>query len=227
MIAFLLGLLVAISSGLQTLSLDFQRVTEETGKPKEVVTGHLYFQQPFWMYVDVASPVHQIMLSEKHQLLIFYPEQKKAFRIRTKKDNPPIFVQGLLTSLKEDYGLEEMGYTLTGHKTSGDTLITIWVPPKDKAKVLGEFVLKILNNRLVEARTQSANGKTKTVSIYARYVKIGQFALPQEITTVTGDAWHQEKEVLSYKNIRLNVSIPDSLLKFTLPRNIPVKDVQW
>jgi len=225
--ALLLALLMTVSAGLQTLSLDFQRVTEETGKPKEVVSGHLYFQQPYWMYVNVTSPVHQIMLSEKRQLLIYYPDDKKAFRIRTKKDNPPIFVQGLLASLKEDYGLEEMGYTLTAHKTSGDTLVTIWSPPKDKAKVLGKFVLKIVDNRLVEASTQSANGKTKTISTYRQYVKIGRFFLPQLITTTTDDPWHRKKEVLSYKNIRLNISIPDSLLKFALPKTIPVKDLQW
>jgi len=227
MMTFLLALLVVISSGLQTLSLDFQRITEETGKPKEVVSGHLYFQQPFWMYVDVVSPVHQIMLSEKRQLLIYYPKEKNAFRIRTKKDNPPIFVQGLLASLKEDYGLEKMGYKLTAHKTLEDTLVTIWSPPKDKAKVLGQFVLKIANNRLVEASTQSANGKTKTISTYRQYVKIGRFSLPQVITTITDDSWHRKKEVLSYRNIRLNISIPDSLLKFTLPKTIPVKELKW
>ncbi len=227
MISFLLSVLLAVSAGLQTLSLDFQRIMEETGKPRDVVSGHLYFRQPFWMYVDVSSPVQQIMLSQRHQLLIYYPDQKKAFRIRTKKDNPPIFVQGLLASLKEDYGLEELGYTLTGHKTIGDTLVTIWAPPADKAKVLGQFVLKIVNNRLVEARTQSANGKTKTVSTYKQYTQIGRFSLPQHITTVTEDPWHRKKEVLFYKNIRVNEAIPDSLLHFTIPPKIPVKDVQW
>ncbi len=227
MIAFLLSLLVAISSGIQTLALDFQRITEETGKPKEVISGHLYFQQPYWMYVDVTSPVHQIMLSEKRQLLIFYPESKQAFRIRTKKDNPPIFVQGLLASLREDFGLEEMGYKLTGHKTLGDTLVTIWVPPSDKAKVLGKFTLKIVNNRLVEARTASANGTTQTVSRYSTYKKFGRFWLPLRIATQTGDAWHRKKEVLVYKNVQLNVVVPDSLLRFSIPPKVPVKELTW
>ena len=227
MLTFLLGVLISISTGLQTLSLDFQRVTEETGRPKEVITGHLYFQQPFWMYVNVTAPVHQIMLSEKRQLLIYYPEDKKAFRIRTKKDNPPIFVQGLLASLKEDYGLEEMGYKLTDHKTSGDTLVTIWSPPRDKAKVLGNFILKIVDNRLVEARTASANAKTKTVSYYSQYAKIGRFWLPLKIVTRTGDVWHEKKEVLIYKDVQLNVSVPDSLLRFSIPKHVPVKDVKW
>jgi len=227
MIAFLLSFLLAISSGIQTLSLDFQRVTGETGKPKEVIAGHLYFQRPFWMYVDVSSPVHQIMLSEKRQLLIYYPEEKKAFRIRTEKDNPPIFVQGLLTSLQEDYGLEKMGYKLTDHKTLKDTLVTIWTPPQDKKKVLGNFILKIVDNRLVEARTASANGKTKTVSHYSQYAKIDRFRLPLKIVTRTEDPWHEKKEALIYQNVQLNVSIPDSLLRFSIPKNTPVKDVRW
>ncbi len=227
MIALLLSLLVAVSSGFQTISMDFQRITNETGKPQESVSGHLYFQQPFWMYVDVTSPVHQIMLNQKRQLLIYYPESQKAFRIRTKKDNPPIFVQGLLASLSEDYGLEKMGYKLTGHKIRGDTLVTTWSPPPDKAKVLGAFVLKIVENRLVLAQTQTANGQTKTVSRYLNYAKIGRFWLPLKIVTETGDAWHQKKEILIYKNIRLNNPIPDSLLQFSIPEGVTVKDVQW
>ncbi|GBD94632.1 lipoprotein chaperone [bacterium BMS3Abin05] len=227
MLVFLLAVLLSLSSGIQTIVLDFQRVTTETGKQEESISGRLYFKQPFWMFVQVQKPLKQIMMSDRRELWIYYPVEKTAFHITTKKDNPPIFVQGILGALKEDFGLEKLGYKLTQHKVLGDTLLTIWEPPADKAKALGKFELYLADSRLVKAFSQSSDGKTKSESIYSNYKKVGNFWIPFEIETKTKDAWRVKQEIIRYKNIKLNSVIPDSLLHFAIPEKIPVKEVKW
>jgi len=38
-------------------------------------------------------------------MLIYYPNAKKAFRIKSKNPIPPPFIQTIIGAMKEDYGL--------------------------------------------------------------------------------------------------------------------------
>ena len=134
---------------LDTISLKFERKVVQNGST-EMVTGIAYYQAPQRVFIEVQDPVNQIMLIDGGVMLIYYPVEKKAFRIKAKGAIPMPFVQGILSVMKDDYGLTEMGYKLARHEKKGDTLYTYWDPPRE-LESLGEFVLGTVDGVLVYA----------------------------------------------------------------------------
>ena len=132
------------------MSLQFQR--EVTDKDSaETLKGTVYYQPLHKAFIEILEPISQLMVIDGKVMTIYYPVEKKAFRFHGQGPIPMPFIQNILSVMQDDYGLTEMGYSLTKHKTKADTLYTYWDPPKKLKKKLGQFVLGTSKNRLVYA----------------------------------------------------------------------------
>jgi len=111
---------IVYSQSLQTLQIQFKRYYKERNS-EETVEGTIYFKSPGKVTVVVNEPIQQWMLFKKNGMDIYYPIERKAFRFITQ--NPVLlpFFQAFLGVLKKDYGLMDIGYTLSYHKKRGDT----------------------------------------------------------------------------------------------------------
>ena len=211
---------------LDTISLEFQRKVVESDST-EIVKGIAYYQAPQKMFVQVQYPVNQIMLINGGTMLIYYPVEQKAFRIKAKGPIPMPFIQTVLSVMKDDYGLTEMGYTLAKHEKKGETLYTYWDPPRKLKKHLGRFVLGTVKDALVYTETRAAKGKATAKSFYKNHIELAGRRFPLEIHSEIIAGSKHTKEFVSYRDVKLNVSLPDKVVNFQIPDSVPVKEVDW
>ena len=86
---------------LDTIYLEFERKAVQ-GDTTEAVNGVAYYQSPGKVLIEVQEPVNQIMLINGSEMLIYYPVEKKAFRIKAKVPLPMPFVQSILSVFFDD-----------------------------------------------------------------------------------------------------------------------------
>lgn len=209
-----------------TLSLNFERKVAQ-GDSTEIIRGVAHYQSPQKLFIEVKHPINQIMIIDGETMLIYYPLEKKAIRYKTKTQIPIPFVQTIISIVKDDYGLTEMGYTLKKRKTEDNTVYTYWDPPRELKKHLGSFILGITNERLVYVEAKNPRGKTIAKSSYKKHIEIMGKFIPMEIHTDIYDETKIKAEDVLYSNVKLNIPLPDDVVKFKLPENISVKDVEW
>jgi outer membrane lipoprotein-sorting protein len=209
---------------LDTISLKFQRKLVQSNST-ETVKGVAYYQAPHKVFIEVRDPVNQIMLINDGVMLIYYPAEKKAFRIKAKGPIPMPFIQTILSVMKDDYGLTEMGYTLAKHEKKGDTLYTYWDPPDELKKQMGKFVLGTSNGMLVyaEARKEKATAK----SFYKKHIELAGRHFPLEVRSKVVEGRRRTEEFVSYSDVKLNIPLPDKAVNFQIPDSVPIKEVDW
>lgn len=209
-----------------TLSLEFERKVVQSDAT-EVTKGTAYYQAPKRVFIEVQDPISQIMLIDGRIMLIYYPVEQKAFRIEAKGPIPMPFVQSILSVMKDDYGLTEMGYTLAKHEKKGDTLYTYWDPPRKLRKHLGEFILGTANGFLVYAETRQPKGKATAKSFYKKHTELAGKHFPLEVRSEIYDGSNVTEEYVIYSDVEANIPLPDRVVDFKLPDSISVKEVEW
>jgi hypothetical protein len=229
-IAIILFILVsgtAKSEMLNTFSAQIERTLVEHNK-EEIVKGIIYYQAPQEVFIEVDTPLEQIMAITDKVMLIYYPNAKKAFRIKSKNPIPPPFIQTIIGAMKEDYGLIKVGYTFIKHEKKGDTLYTYWEPPSKQKKFLGIFILGTLSNKLVYAEAQTPDGTPAVKSFYRKHLKFGDSYIPLDISSEYYDKSEiMRGEHIIFSDVKFNPVIPDRILNFKIPDGIPVKEVEW
>lgn len=209
-----------------TISLNFERKVMQ-GNSTEIVKGIAYYQSPQKLFIEVKHPINQIMIIDGGVMLIYYPLEKKAIRYKTRNQIPIPFIQTMLSIIKDDYGLTEMGYTLKKHKTEGDNLYTYWEPPRELRKRLGSFILGTANGRLVYVEAKNPKGKTVAKSFYEKYIELMGKNIPMEIHTDIYNEGKIKAEDVAYSKVKLNVALPEEVVNFKLPESISVKEIEW
>ena len=211
---------------LDTISLKFERKVVQDDST-EIVKGVVYYQAPLKAFIEVQEPVKQIMLVDGEVMLIYYPVEKKAFRIKAKGLIPMPFIQNILSIMKDDYGLTETGYTLTKHERKGDTLYTYWAPPRKLKKHLGKFILGTANGVLVYAEAKNPKGKTAAKSFYKKHIELAGKQFPLEVRSEIFGGPKRTEEFVTYSEVEFNISLPDRVTSFKLPDSVPVDEVEW
>jgi len=228
LLIFLLAL-NSLASGSQapnTLSLKFEREVIQSDST-EIVKGLAYYQSPKKVFIEVQEPISQIMTIDGDVMTIYYPVEKKAFRIKAKGPIPMPFIQTILSVMKDDYGLTEMGYTFANHEKKGDTLYTYWNPPKKLKKHLGKFVLGTADGLLVSAEARGPKGKTVAKSLYSKHTKLGEKYFPLEVRSEIYAESNRTEEHVTYSDVKFNVSLPAEVISFKIPDSVTVKEIDW
>ena len=211
---------------LKNMSVAFTRtITKEASE--EAVKGFIYYQAPKKIVLKVIEPVKQWMVFEGKTMLIYYPNEHRAFRFTSENPFAVPFFQAFTGAVREDFGLSEAGFTLFRNEMRGDTLFTYWEPPKQAKKFLGNTVTGLAKDRLVFMEVQDAEGKRLVRTTYHKHVKHGEAFFPLEVVSVQ----HQENgsvvEKIAYANPQFDVALPQEVMNFRIPMDAEVTEIKW
>lgn len=231
-ITFLIMLLlldVVYATPLKTLSLDFTRELTENDKTEHIAGTLHYNVKTARVVVEVNQPLRQIMVVKGKVLEIFYPIEKQAFRFISEGRIPLPFVESIIQSTQAEYGLTAIGYTLDRHDVVEKVLYTYWAPPKKGKDKLGTIILGMHDDRLISAEVKNPKGHIIGRSRYQNHTKIGVNYIPMTATSSTYDEKSQllQHEQIVYDNPQVNTNPPSTLLNFTIPESVEVKEIKW
>lgn len=193
----------------------------------DTVKGVIFYQPPEDILIHITEPVNQYLKFKHKTLLIYYPNEKKAFRIEARIPFLLPFFQAFVEITNKDLGLTEMGYTLSQSEKRGDTLISRWAPPAKVKKTVGPIIIGMVNDQVGFVEMQNSKGKTIGKISYADYLKIGNVMLPMKVSAIRYLGKDTTYETVYYSNPQLNVQLPDEVINFRIPEGTEIKEVSW
>lgn len=211
---------------IETISVNFTRIIETEGN-KELIKGNIYYQTPKKIVLSVIDPVLQWMVLDGNVLLIYYPNERKAFQIKNENPFSLPFFEVFLGINKDDFGLSEIGYSLSHNETKSDTLFTYWKPPEQAKNTLGDISVGLVENKLVLIEIENAKKKKLAKSTYYNHVRYNNSFFPMEIVTVRNLKKSSIYEKVVYNNLQINVPLPNEVLTFKIPADVEIKESQW
>lgn len=217
---------ILLSQVFQTLEVEFERCFREKNTD-EILKGTIYYQTSGKVIIVVTDPVNQWMIFEGKQLTIYYPDDKRAFQIITQNLVSLPFFQAFVGVIDEDYGLTELGYTLYNHIIKGDSLFTYWSPPKKVSKVLGDFTLVYVSDKIVYAEFKKKDGEIMSKSLYSNHIRHGANHFPLEISTTRYIGADSTFEKVLYSKPQFNTSLPLKVTNFKIPKDVQIKEIKW
>jgi len=192
----------------------------------EIVKGNMYYEFAGKLMLKINDPVKQWMIfnDDKEDLIVYYPDKKKAFKI--KSENPisvPLF-QSFIVFISEDFGLSEVGYKMTSHEFKGDTLFSHWLPPDKMSNVLGTFTLGVYNKKTVFTELKNPDETIIMKSRYGDHILWNGGNLPSKVFTIRYADGDSIIEKIEYSNPQFDIPISE---EFNLPSDISVKEIEW
>lgn len=226
-ILFYVGVLHA--APLKTLSLDFTRELTENDKTEHIAGTLHYNVKAARIVIEVVEPLRQIMIIEDNALEIYYPIEKQAFRFISEGRIPLPFVESIIQSTQAEHGLTAIGYSLEEHDIVNGVLYSYWRPPKKAKDTLGTVILGMQDDRLISAEVKNPKGYIIARSHYQDHSRVGMNYVPMMVTSST---YGEKSEVLQreqvvYSNPQVNVEPRNSILDFTIPESMEVKEIKW
>ncbi len=213
---------ILCSFSIFTLIFDFER---QVFTPDSVhnTQGTLYFKQDERSLINICVPIKQIMIFNENEWTVYYPKQKQAYVFERGYFRVP-FVDILLASFKEDFGLINAGFQLLHSTVKQDTLYSVWQTHKMGSPI------RVQLEQWDQVYTKFKLIKNDTVRInttFDRFYQLNGKYMPQSIVskilTIRNDEFLYNTEVLTISNMLVNESIPDSILNFDLPNNCQIK----
>lgn len=230
-IQWILAVCIMLSSvslsaqALQSVDLFFTRTVEKPTS-SDRSEGEIYYQADGSLYLKVDEPVNQWMVWSKDNLLVYYPEKNNGYRyLNVRSKNLPFF-DAFISHYKEDFGLSDLGFTLEGNSTRGDTLITKWEPEDKKIKkVYGKFLLGSYNNRIISAQAYNKQGGLLRESYFSDHIAFNGKYYPRTIRLISHIKGQVQTEIVHYSNIQFNVQIPQRIQDFAVPQNANIREI--
>ncbi len=211
---------------MSNVSVEFTRtVTRNT--TQEVVKGSIYYQSPGKTVIIVHDPISQWMVFQPDGLLIYYPNERQAFRFRSKSPFALPFFEAFVGIVKDDFGLSEAGFTLSRSEVRDAMLLTYWKPPKRVKGVLGHVIIGLAEDRLVLMEMRDAEGKTLAKTTYSKHIQYGETFFPLEVVSVQYQKNNSIVEKVVYTNPQFNAVLPGEVVSFAIPMDVEVKEVKW
>ncbi len=223
----LLNLILVFSLSLNTLSVVFERTISESNK-KEVTRGSIYYHAKSRTIMEIDFPIHQILIFTKNDLQIYYPEKKKAIILKSKSSFPVPFLYNFLGVLKKDFGLSNIGYSLTKHEIENNILYTYWVLSSKgkKNKKNYYFTLGTKKNMIVFTESKNSKGRLSSKTEFKKHIQFNNYYFPTEILSEYYHKTSTSKERVIFKNIKFNGEIPDIILNFQIPSDSKVEEIR-
>ena len=213
------------SQTFNTINLEFKRtVTHEN--TKEFTQGTIYYDGAKTT-LKINKPLNQWMILEGNHILIYYPDELRAIKI--KSNNPTIlpFFQAFAGVVKEDYGLSALGYVIKKSEVKGDTLFTYWNPPKKVRKFLGEFILAFEKNKFIFTEARNTHGKIVVRTTYHNHFLHGATYFPLRIISTQNTNNSTTIEDVIFSNPVFDRPLPSQVVNFNIPIGTKIEVMEW
>ena len=208
------------------VTVEFKR-EHRIGDSIEVTEGNIYYQTPNKIILQVKKPIHQWIVIEETQMVLYYPNENKGFKIKSKIPFFLPFFQMFIGSFKENYGLSEIGYTITRYEKREDTLFTYWKPPNNLSNILGEALTIYISRKLVYVELKNANGRVINKTSYSNHIYYNGIYFPLNISIIHYNKQDSIVENVIYRDPKFNIPLPPEALNFTIPSNAQIKEIEW
>lgn len=223
MTAFFLLAGLLLSQNPAVFSADFTLSTSITDSKttREVVRGNLYSLENSMLIFEVSSPVNQLMWIKKDTVDIYYPEEKKLFRILT-RDTLPTANTSVSHFLSYDleYRLHRAGFVTLKAIYKGDTVFHYW-----EKKGFPEIVTGSVEDDLVLYRSSGRGWSLEFKTWDYRQVEGKRY--PHFLRSTVTKGRVKRVEELRLANIQLNRPLPGHLAASNIPGDTEVKIVEW
>lgn len=221
------GSLCAAPVSTEVLRVQFTRSLYAPASPPEIVKGNIYYSAEGKIFLEVTSPVSQLITLTGTQMNIYYPIERKAFVFESKNPLLLPFASVFLSSIKESMGLPELGFTASSVAQKGDTILSAWTPPAAGRSVVGRIELAEHAGVVVRTESFDPKGKLATQSVFKNYVTIRQGRVPLEVYSgwQTSKGWTREN--LEFANPTSIADLPRHLNGFVIPSDVVPRKVQW
>jgi outer membrane lipoprotein-sorting protein len=229
--AFLLAVLpegapLANAEAVVRLKVDFVQHTEQaTGD--SAVEGTLYFSAPGRVMLEISMPVHQITVFQEDTLLVYYPEERRAFRFVSRNMLFVPFAESFLGVLKQDFGLAEAGFEIAGRGEAAGTLVLRWAPPKALRRRIGEVRTGHRDGRPWRIEVFDPAGRLLTQVTYAGFVTVDGLPVPTDIAVLEQQGKDRVVSSYEYRQPEVNGAFPESISGFRIPADVEVREMQW
>jgi hypothetical protein len=214
------------AQSLQTLSVDFVRRSGSEQAPEEV-RGTLYFQAPERVLIRVSQPTLQWSEFAGRNLLIYYPEERRAFRFISRNRLLIPFARSFLGFLRPDFGLADAGFSLKQSRKRGDLLVTVWEPPRALRGYVSQALVGTDRGGPVFLELEDREGRMVSRTEYTAPSTVGGLTFPGRIVVVQRSEGDETREESFYTNHQVNLPLPSEATDFRLPEDVPVQELQW
>jgi outer membrane lipoprotein-sorting protein len=220
---FLLSVFCGLLYGqkVNNISAKFERaIVDNSGR--KITRGNIYYIAPQRIILHVEDPVKQHMLIANDTLLIYYPEENRAFRFLG--ENP--FVMPLLYAFigffKEDYGLPKAGYKLDKSERKGDTLVVFWTLPKAAEDVLGKIAIGKTKETVVFIEVRDKDDHLRMRTDFKDYRKYSRGYFPSTVLSEQYFDDNRISESINFTNPEFDVELPKELIDFEIPDSLKI-----
>ncbi len=203
-----------------TLKVDFIRHTEE-----ETVKGRIYYYQGKTS-VQIFSPLTQWMFLKENELLIYYPNRKLAFKIKSASVMQIPFFSAFLYSVMEDFGLREKGFVLAKEEEGEEGRISLWKKEKEGVLPQLKFVkLYFKGGKMIRVELLGDSEEIISRMFFSKHREFFGLYFPLKI--VIFRCRHKGKEEVLFEKPLFNAKIPEEVVNFRLPEGVKVDEIRW
>ncbi len=191
--------------------------------PDGSVAGYFYMHPGERTVLNVVRPIHQIMIFRPDTLIIYYPDEKRLFYIRS---GYTLFSGGIQSSQIGDKNLKRMGFMFVGDERKGDTTVKVYKHPDTKIKV----ALFTLSGKVVGFRTYDPNGSEVVRVDFEGVREIYRgFNFPSKVVIRMKGESKTETETFTYYSVRVlpSSSVPDYARSFKPPKDARITYKGW
>ena len=189
----------------------------QTGEEKEVIKGKFYSIPGKSLTFEVDSPIHQFMTFKGETLVLYYPEDSVAFKIKSSL----AFMQDGMQFAGQRFGkkLKESGFLFLKREIKGDTITSFWTHSQLKNIV----ELQIYKQRMVGFRIKDEKGNTILILKVGNYIQLtDSLYFPDYIETVGLST----REEIKFQDLKIG-NVPPFIKKFHIPERVKVIEKGW
>jgi len=208
----LIILSIALSAGISTKSYLGDSLVKSA-------SGITYLDNEHNIFIEIERPLHQVFFFRADTLILYYPEDRKAFFFS--HYNPMnLSVTQVFLGTQKNQDLTPYGFRFISREMIGDTTNTYWVIEKDKSGI--RFHFRYYSGRLVQISLEK-DDSILARTIYRNYTSNKSIRIPREILSFSYISRPQTKEILALSDIKILPSFPDSLKDIKIPEGVEVK----
>ncbi|MCK4812822.1 MAG: hypothetical protein KAT14_02675 [Candidatus Marinimicrobia bacterium] len=197
-------------------------------KYKEGITvekGRVFYHPHRGMHLFVDQPVIQRVKMAPDRYMYYYPDENIALYMNNRnRILASESLQLFLNTDREDLGLSDLGFILTDHYFTGDTLIKVWEIEGKKKKEHIQIDVFYHQKRVYKIISYSGNGEEIKRVYFDDWQARDHYYYPMYIRVLEDG----NRSVYIYHDLRIIKGLPDSVIElFTLPEDCKIYEYEW
>ncbi len=188
---------------------------------REEAHGVLYVQPGQRFVMEVQQPVHQILTFRGDTLILYYPEDSVAFKV---KSSTRFFPLGPRAVAFDDARLKDLGFVFLRRRQQGDTLWTDWAHPSEKIRV----TVRKVAGRLHRLEFRDEHDQVVMSLVAREYQDLGQgWVIPRWVKTLQALPDGFSEETFRLDSLALTSNVPPWVQHLKIPEGVRVLLKGW